>query len=63
MSHHIRFFRFSNRTHIEKSEDLQFDEFFDGDDKREFKLLKQHGPKKSEDKILQSQQFLQMLSC
>ena len=49
MSHHMRFFRFSNRTHIEKSEELQFDEFFDGDDKREFKLLKQHGPKKTED--------------
>jgi hypothetical protein len=39
MAHHMRFFRFSNRTHIEKSENLQFDDFFDGD-KTEFKMLK-----------------------
>ena len=28
MSHHLRYFRFSNRTHIEMNEDLQMDQFF-----------------------------------
>lgn len=29
MAHHIRFFRFSNRTQIEVNEDLKMEEFFD----------------------------------
>ena len=28
MAHHLRYFRFSNRTHIEKSEDLTIEDFF-----------------------------------
>ena len=28
MAHHLRFFRFSNRTHIEKSEELKIEDFF-----------------------------------
>ena len=28
MSHHLRYFRFSNRTHIELKEDLKMEEFF-----------------------------------
>jgi hypothetical protein len=45
MAHHLRFFRFSNRTHIEKNEDLSFDEFFHGE-KKDYKLLKSGGTKK-----------------
>lgn len=28
MSHHLRYFRFSNRTHIELKEELQMEQFF-----------------------------------
>ena len=29
MAQHLRFFRFSNRTHIEKNEDLHIEDFFE----------------------------------
>lgn len=32
MSHHLRYFRFSNRTHIEMNDDLQMEQFFREDD-------------------------------
>lgn len=65
MSHHLRFFRFSNRTHIEKQEDLNMEDFFEDHDldehdptepilelKDDF-MRKQSGPKKSKSTIFE----------
>lgn len=32
MAHHLRYFRFSNRTQIEMNEDLSMEDFFKEDD-------------------------------
>jgi len=55
MSHHLRYFRFSNRTHIMKGEDLAMDDFFQGKEEQineEVELLEapiqsREGPKRT----------------
>lgn len=44
MSHHIRYFRFSNRTQINVNEDLQLEDFFDEDLIEDENLLLEEGP-------------------
>ena len=56
MSHHLRYFRFSNRTQIEMQDELKMEDFFSENEPKEETLRVSSRPKKSEAKTEEQRQ-------